>query len=126
DFGVDDGIAAPERDAPAGGELPPGIPGGTGLLELFGFSGAFGRRRTAASLDQEIRRRDRLVSIAMGIAAVVLGLSLLWADAPTWGSFKDVVTAFLWGLGLHKVATDAFGGIGAVPAAFAKAQEEGG
>ena len=118
--------AVPQRGATPGGELPPGVPGGTGLLDLFGFSGAVAAARTSAALDAEIARRDRMVSLAMGIAAVVLGLSLLWADAPTWGSFKDVVAAFLWGLGLHKVGTDAFGGIGALAASYAKAPAEGG
>jgi hypothetical protein len=43
-----------------------------------------------------------LLWTALAIAVVgVLGLQVLWVNDPTWGSFSDLLIAFLWGIGLH-------------------------
>jgi hypothetical protein len=63
------------------------------------------RRLTAAQLGAHIARRDVHISILVAIAALVLGISLLWAGKLVWGSAGDMLAAFLWGLGLHQAGT---------------------
>ncbi|MGA3016008.1 MAG: hypothetical protein ABSF62_02735 [Bryobacteraceae bacterium] len=63
--------------------------------------------RDIRSIEKEIARRDRWVASAVGIAAVILGVFLLWVDNLTWGTAKDMIAAVLWGLGLHQVAGNA-------------------
>lgn len=41
-----------------------------------------------------------ITAVVIGIVATVVGFGLLYVDSPTWGSLKDVVAAFVWGLGL--------------------------
>jgi hypothetical protein len=50
-----------------------------------------------------------ILAIAAMLMAVLLGLKLLWANDPTWGSANDLLTACLWGLGLHQVSGAAIG-----------------
>jgi len=40
------------------------------------------------------------------LVAVMLGVYVLWADNPTWGSAKDMLIAGLWGLGLHSLSNN--------------------
>jgi hypothetical protein len=53
---------------------------------------------------------EAALAFAAMVMAVLLGLKLLWASDPTWGSADDLLTAVLWGLGLHQVSGAAFGG----------------
>jgi hypothetical protein len=50
--------------------------------------------------------------ILVTIAAVILGLTLLWVNDATWGGTADYLTAILWGLGLHQIAGAVFPGVG--------------
>jgi hypothetical protein len=111
-------IVAPDGSrTAAGAALPGGVPGGGGYTDLPWTPEAKGWRRGVAARTREIGRGDMAVSALAAGIAVLLGLSLLWVDNLIWGSFKDVIAAFLWGLGLHKVGTDAFatfGGVGSL------------
>lgn len=82
-----------------------GVPGllGRGAVVLAPATPV--RRLTAAQLGAHIARRDTRISIAVAIAAMVLGISLLWAGKLIWGSAGDMLAAFLWGLGLHQAGT---------------------
>jgi hypothetical protein len=53
---------------------------------------------------QQPRWYEWLFQLLVLVVAVILGLQLLWADNPVWGSWTDVIIALLWGLGLHQVA----------------------
>ncbi len=54
---------------------------------------------------------DVLVLAVTLVAAVLLGLQLLWQNNPVWGSSNDYIIAFLWGLGLHQISGTAFEGV---------------
>jgi hypothetical protein len=58
-------------------------------------------------VDAEIVNRDRLVTLAIGVLAIVLGFYLIWLDNLAWGTPKDFFAAFFWGLGMHQVAGNA-------------------
>jgi hypothetical protein len=63
--------------------------------------------RSVREIEKQITTRDWLITFGVGVAAVVLGVFLLWVDNLTWGSVKDMITAVLWGLGLHQIAGNA-------------------
>jgi hypothetical protein len=50
-----------------------------------------------------------LMLIAL-VIALVGGVKLLWIDNATWGTWSDLIAAFLWGTGV-KLTADAFGGL---------------
>ena len=54
---------------------------------------------------------DRGIALAAMLVSCTTGLLVLWVDDPTWGDLKSMITAFLWGLGLHQVAGIALGSI---------------
>lgn len=56
---------------------------------------------------------DIAVAFLAGVAAVMVGLQLLYFDNAAWGAGRDIVVAFLWGLGVHQV-TGAVNGVTAV------------
>lgn len=58
-------------------------------------------------VDAEIVNRDRLVTLAIGVLAIVLGFYLIWLDNVAWGTPKDFFAAFFWGVGMHQVAGNA-------------------
>jgi hypothetical protein len=58
-------------------------------------------------IENQIKARDRMITIVTGVIAVLLGVFLLWIDNMTWGSTKDMFVAILWGLGLHQIAGNA-------------------
>lgn len=60
------------------------------------------------------RNADTAVAVLVALIAVVLGLQLLWVTNLAWGSSLDMITAFLWGLGLQPVGGTVFGGLGAL------------
>ena len=68
-------------------------------------------KETAAEIREKIQNYDGMVTLIVIIASVLIGLKMLWADEATWGSFKDYVTALLWGLGLHQVAFQSLEGL---------------
>lgn len=41
-----------------------------------------------------------MTAVVIGIVTTLVGLGLLYVDSPTWGSQKDLIAAFVWGLGL--------------------------
>jgi len=94
--------AAPPAGGPtAVGGLPGALAGGTArLVEPPPI-----RRATAGQLGDAVRWRDLLLSLAVGVLAAILGMSLLWAGHLTWGSAGDMFAALLWGLGLHQAGT---------------------
>ena len=64
-----------------------------------------GRLRT------ELMVIDAIVAAVAAVAAVGLGLTLLWANDASWGGVDDIVIAVLWGLGLHQGTGAAFVGL---------------
>jgi hypothetical protein len=66
-------------------------------------------RVTVADLDRQIGQGEQIVAAVAGVVAILLGLQLLWAPSPAWGSASDCIIAILWGLGLHQVAGAAMG-----------------
>ncbi len=61
------------------------------------------------AIEQKINGRDGWIALIVAIIAIVLGVFLLWIGNLTWGSGKDMLAAFLWGLGLHQAAGNAIG-----------------
>ena len=68
-------------------------------------------RYTRFFADGQIRRRraayDTGLTVVTLIIATLLGMKLLWAADPTWGSWDDCLTAVLWGLGLNPITSSA-------------------
>lgn len=52
--------------------------------------------------------------------AVVIGVGLLWTGNPVWGSWRDIIIAFLWGLGFYQVARATLDLIKIIAKAFSK------
>lgn len=67
---------------------------------------------TVRRLNWSVVLTETILSVAVFVVAVVLGLQLLWVNSLTWGGWGAYVAAFLWGLGLHQVSGQAFVGIG--------------
>lgn len=67
-----------------------------------------------------IRRSDQLSDVALLLLAVLTGLKILWMSNATWGDCDDVLTAFLWGAGVHSVGQGAARGILGLAKDFAK------
>jgi hypothetical protein len=59
-----------------------------------------------------------LLSVVMAVA-VVAGVKALWIDNATWGSWGDLLAAFLWGSGVQ-VGAEAFVGLAALRAAIGR------
>ncbi|HVV86348.1 MAG TPA: hypothetical protein VHE35_25000 [Kofleriaceae bacterium] len=68
-------------------------------------------RLSVRELTGQVAFGDAVVLAVVTAVAVVTGLRLLWAGSPTWGSADDLLTAFLWGAGLHAVGNDSFKGL---------------
>jgi hypothetical protein len=51
-------------------------------------------------LANELKWIRLATAVVIGLVATVVGFGLLYVDSPTWGSAKDAVAAFVWGLGL--------------------------
>lgn len=73
---------------------------------------ALGKLPTLAALTRQVRLVDAGLFIFTLVVAVVFGMQTLWLGALTWGGWNDYLIAVLWGLGLHKVAGEAFDGLG--------------
>ncbi|HEX7839763.1 MAG TPA: hypothetical protein VF469_19945, partial [Kofleriaceae bacterium] len=68
------------------------------------------------------RRSMRVEILVLGVVmavAVVAGVKALWIDNPTWGSWGDLLGAFLWGSGVQ-VGAEAFVGLAALRAALGR------
>ena len=63
-----------------------------------------GTRRRIAAIEHTMWLTELGFAVVVGVVAVMLGMNALYTGQPTWGSGQDVVTALLWGLGLHQVA----------------------
>jgi hypothetical protein len=59
-------------------------------------------------------KSDVLFMLVVILIAVVLGVKLLWAGNPVWGSGNDYLIAVLWGLGLHQLSDSGFQGVSAL------------
>lgn len=57
---------------------------------------------------------------AGALIAVLLGMKVLYADNATWGGATDLLTAFLWGLGITQSSGAAFEGFAALTARVTK------
>jgi hypothetical protein len=103
DVHVRTSIAAPSPlgAAAAVGAVPGAMGGGSATL----VAPPPIRRMSARAISEAIRWNDLGVSVLVGLIAIALGMSLLWAGKLTWGSVGDLFTAFLWGLGLHQAGT---------------------
>jgi hypothetical protein len=64
-------------------------------------------------------RVEVLVFGVVMAVAVVAGVKALWVDNPTWGSWGDLLGAFLWGSGVQ-VGAEAFVGLAALRAALGR------
>lgn len=80
------------------------IPGRAAGVALFGVANLAPPPGGAAGLKSKMERYDLIFQLVLGLIVVILGLNLLWVDNPMWGGWKDIITALLWGLGLHHVA----------------------
>lgn len=84
-------------------------------FDLPFWVGVFHRKkRERPSPDQTERHLflyDLIFTAFVLLAAVLLGLKILWADNATWGGFNEYFTAVLWGLGLHQVSGVASEGV---------------
>jgi hypothetical protein len=69
------------------------------------------RLPSQAALDRTALWLDAGLFVFTAVAAIVIGLQALWLSAPTWGGWGDYLVAALWGLGMHKVAGEAFEGL---------------
>lgn len=66
---------------------------------------AGGTKSSITLLDRFRRNVDWLFLLFMGLIVTALGVYVLWAGDPTWGSSGDILVAILWGLGLHSLTT---------------------
>lgn len=66
---------------------------------------------TLSIIDRWRAWTDRGIALAAMLVSCTTGILVLWVDDPTWGDLKSMITAFLWGLGLHQVAGIALGSI---------------
>lgn len=66
---------------------------------------------TVEELSGKLFWYDFAFTAVVALIAVLLGLNLLWVGDTTWGDAQDVLTAVLWGLGLHTVGNQAFQGV---------------
>lgn len=48
---------------------------------------------------------DWLYQVLVALIAIAVGVYVLWAGSPTWGSEADILIAVLWGLGVHALTT---------------------
>jgi hypothetical protein len=69
------------------------------------------RLPTLVEVNRQLQTYEWVMSGAVLLVAVILGLKLLWADDATWGGWTSYLAALLWGLGLHQVAGAAFQGV---------------
>jgi hypothetical protein len=68
------------------------------------------------------RRSTRVELLLLGVVmaiAVVAGVKALWIENATWGSWGDLLAAFLWGSGVQ-VGAEAFIGLAALRAALGR------
>lgn len=54
----------------------------------------------ASQLARTLKRNRLAAAVIIGVVATVVGFGLLYGDSQTWGTQKDMVAAFVWGLGL--------------------------
>lgn len=92
--------------ATAVGGVPGALGGGSAVL----MAPRPVRRLSTREIDRVVGIRDTAVSAVVGVIAIALGMSLLWAGKLAWGSVGDLFAAFFWGLGLHQAGTTAAGG----------------
>lgn len=59
---------------------------------------------SAKSVRDRLRWLDLLVTAFAALGTVALGLLLIYGDNLAWGSENDMLTLFLWGLGIHQAA----------------------
>lgn len=59
--------------------------------------------RTPDAVVGDIRRHDGAVAWIVSAVSVLVGLRVLWATSPAFGSLIDYIGAFLWGFGLHEL-----------------------
>ncbi|CAN0477409.1 unnamed protein product [Phaeothamnion confervicola] len=76
-----------------------------------GPSAQLGAVPTLAKLRTQIKRLEVLALLLAGIVSLPLGYAFLYKDNATWGTFADVLAAFVWGLGAQSFAGKAFSGI---------------
>ena len=51
----------------------------------------------------DILLHDRRVAWIVSAVSVLVGVRVLWATSPAFGSLIDYIGAFLWGFGLHEL-----------------------
>lgn len=107
------GQAVNQQQAAAAAASQPGfVPEATGEARTPGVLPREPRARTTVEeLEARLRRNDILATLGVAVIAVGLGLQLLWADNAVWGTWRDRLTAVLWGLGLHQASGVAFEGL---------------
>jgi hypothetical protein len=54
---------------------------------------------------------EALINVAVLVAALGLGIKLLYVDDLTWGGWSGYLTAGLWGVGLHQFTYSGIGGL---------------
>lgn len=86
------------------GPLASSVPRGTPASPTF-------RTVTVGALRKERRLLELLALVVAGMVALPLGLNYLYSTNYTWGSLRDVLGAFIWGLGSHQLSGQAFTGI---------------
>lgn len=82
-----------------------------------------GDRPTVRELSWRLFRSDLLFILVVSLIAVLLGIKLLWAGNPVWGSGNDYLIAVLWGLGLHQISDSGFQGVSALAEKLGAAQK---
>lgn len=114
-------MKAADEAEPGAAPPAPAIDFGPLLLRIFGVHGTRDPHLARDRADALLRLSDRLdllVLFAALAGAIGVGLLMLWANNPTWGSWNDYLIAFLWGLGLHQVAGTTIDGISGVLAKY--------
>ncbi len=100
--------AAAEADAKAAAAGGADIPEITVTLPIGGVPENLSETRaTIAQIEAYNSLGDWIFQIAIAAIAVALGVYVLWAGEPTWGSETDLLLALLWGLGLHSLTSGA-------------------
>ena len=67
------------------------------------------RKYTLSNLSSIFNLGQIIFNVILVFIALGLGLYVLWAGDLDWGSESDFLIAFLWGVGLHGMASQAGG-----------------
>ncbi|HEY0511120.1 MAG TPA: hypothetical protein VGH73_04410 [Thermoanaerobaculia bacterium] len=98
------GDAAQIAEAAGGRPGAPQVGGDpASLVDTPQLPRAIGSIRAPMDIIADVQRHDRIVAWIVSAVSVLVGLRVLWAATPAFGSLIDYIGAFLWGFGLHEL-----------------------